>query len=107
MKPEGNTMEIIDNIHNLYFQNKEKTPDKKNRTIRKELRHILNISYDDFSKEIYDVKSTFGVTQPSGLERIQEFINSEIKNMDWYYHNGHTDFAMAIPSYIVGYSLFN
>ncbi|MEM9545524.1 MAG: hypothetical protein AAGA77_06100 [Bacteroidota bacterium] len=107
LKPEGNTMEIIDNIHNLYFQNKEKSPDQKNRIIRKELRHIEDISYALFSREIYDVKSTFGITQTSGLERIQEFIDSEIKKMDWYYQNGHTEFALAIPSYIVGYSLFN
>ena len=107
LKPEGNTMEIIDNIHNLYFQNKDKTPVIKNRIIRKELKHILDIPYDEFSREIYDVKSTFGITQPSGIKRIQEFIDSEIKNMDWYYQNGHTDYALAIPSYIVGYSLFN
>lgn len=107
LKPEGDTMEIIDNIHNLYFQNNGKKPNQKNRIIRKELKKILNISFQDFSKEIYDVKSTFGITQPSGLKRIQEFISSEIKNMDWYYQNGHTSFALAIPSYIVGYSLFN
>lgn len=107
LKPEGNTMEIIDNIHNLYFQDKEKKPNHKNRIIRKELRHILNISREDFNKEIYDVKSTFGITQTSGLERIQQFIESEIKNMDWYYQNDHVEYALAIPSYIVGYSLFN
>jgi hypothetical protein len=27
--------------------------------------------------------------------------------MDWYYQNGHDEFALSIPSYIVGYSLFN
>ena len=107
LKPEGNTMEIIDNIHNLYFQDKEKKPNQKNRIIRKELKNIFNISYEDFGKEVYDVKSTFGVTQPSGLQRIQEFIDSEIKNMDWYYQNDHIEFALSIPSYIVGYSLFN
>ena len=107
LKPEGNTMEIIDNIHNLYFQNKVKKPNQKNKIIRKELKKILNISFKDFSSEIYDVKSTFGITQPSGLQRIQEFIDSEIKNMDWYYQNDHIEHALSIPSYIVGYSLFN
>ena len=107
LKPEGTTMEIIDTIHNLYFHNKGSKPTQKNRTIRKELNRILNIEKKDFDREIYDVKSTFGITQPSGLKRIQEFIDSEIKKMDWYYQNGHLEFAKAIPSYIVGYSLFN
>lgn len=107
IKPEGNIMEIVDNVHNLYFHNKIKTSEQKNRLIRKELKRIKETPFDQFKKEIYEVKSTFGITQPSGLTRIQEFIGSEIKNMDWYYQNGHDEFAGAIPSYIVGYSLFN
>lgn len=107
IKPEGNIMEIIDNIHSLYFHNKLKTPEQKNRLIQEELKRIREIPYDDFKQEIYEVKSTFGVSQSSGLIRIQEFISSEIKNMDWYYQNGHDEFALSIPSYIVGYSLFN
>ena len=107
IKPEGNIMEIIDNVHNLYFHNKIKTSEQKNRLIRKDLRKIREIPFDDFKHEIYEVKSTFGVSQSSGLKRIQEFIRSEIKNLDWYYHNEYDAFAYAIPSYIVGYSLFN
>ena len=107
IKPEGNIMEIVDNIHNLYFHNKLKTPEQKNRKIRKELKKIREITYDDFKREIYEVKSTFGISQSSGQTRIQEFIASEVKNMDWYYQNGHDAFALSIPSYIVGYSLFN
>lgn len=107
IKPEGNIMEIIDNIHNLYFHNKLKSPEQKNRLIRKELKKIREIPYEDFKLEIYEVKSTFGISQSSGLARIQEFIASEIKNMDWYYQNGHDEVALSIPSYIVGYSLFN
>jgi hypothetical protein len=107
IKPEGNIMEIIDNVHNLYFYNKIKTPDQKNSLIRKELRKIRETPFEDFKHEIYEVKSTFGVSQSSGLARIQNFIGSEIKKMDWYYHNEYNAFARAIPSYIVGYSLFN
>lgn len=107
IKPEGVIMEIVDKIHNLYFHDKIKTPEQKNRIIRRELKKIREIQYEDFKKEIYEVKSTFGITQPSGQTRIQEFIESEIKNMDWYYQNKHDNFARAIPSYIIGYSLFN
>ncbi len=107
IKPEGNIMEIIDNVHNLYFHNKLKSPEQKNRLIRKELKKIRETPYEVFKQEIYEVKSTFGISQSSGLTRIQEFIGSEIKNMDWYYQNGHDEFALSIPSYIVGYSLFN
>lgn len=107
VKPEGNIMEIVDNIHNMYFHNKVKSAAIKNRFIRKNLNRIKEIPYIEFKDEIYEVKSTFGMTQPSGLIRIQEFIESEIKNMDWYYENDHHEFALSIPSYIVGYSLFN
>jgi len=82
-------MEIIDEIHNMYFQNQLTTPEQKNRAIRKEVKKIRKATFEEFTKEIYEVKSTFGVTQPSGLVRIQEFIASELKNMDWYYANKH------------------
>jgi len=107
LKPEGNTMEIIDEIHNMYFQNQLTTPEQKNRAIRKQIKKIRAATFEEFTQEIYEVKSTFGVTQPSGLVRIQEFISSELKNMDWYYANKHDDFARCIPSYIVGYALYN
>jgi len=47
------------------------------------------------------------MNSPSAQSRIKEFIKSEITNMDWYLENGHKSIALAIPSYIVGYSLYN
>ena len=107
VKPEGDIMDTIDTAHNLYFHNKLKTSEQKNRLIKKMLEKIRATPMEQFTREIYEVKSTFGVTQASGLTRIQEFISSEIKNMDWYYENGHDHVALSIPSYIIGYSLFS
>ena len=107
IKPEGDIMEIIDKIHNLYFHDKMKPPSEKNSIIRKHLEKILEISSERFNNEIYEVKSTFGITQPSGQERIQHFIDGELKNMDWYYQNDHREVALSIPLYIIGYSLYS
>ncbi len=106
VKPEGNLMESIDTIHKLFFDSKSKDSGTKNSKIKKELLKIKDISYTQFSKEIYIVKSTFGITQTSSLKEIQKYIQSEIKNMDWYFENEYLEYALAIPSYIVGYCFF-
>jgi hypothetical protein len=57
--------------------------------------------------ELYDVISTFGVTTPSTHDTLSDFIKAELPNMQWYKQNNHYAIAISIPSYIVGYCLFN
>ena len=107
LKPEGYTMDAVIRINNLFFKDNAQPLEDKNRRIRHELDKIRELSATDFHRELYEVRSTFGHTTPSGPNRIKEYIVSELKNMDWYHNEGHQYFSLAIPSYIVGYSLYN
>ena len=107
VKPEGMTMEKIERIHNIFFNNKAESAQRKNELMRKELKKMLKIDKAQFYREIYEVLSTFGITLPSGHERLRSLIDSDLNNMDWYVENNHIDIALSIPGYIVGYSLFN
>ena len=107
IKPEGLTMEKIEQIHNIFFNNKTDSSQRKNELMRKGLRKMLKIKKSQFFDEIYEVLSTFGITLPSGHERLRSLIDSDLNNMDWYVENKHIDIALSIPGYIVGYSLFN
>lgn len=107
LKPEGDTKEKIAHINKEYFKESTKTLKSKNAEIRHSINQLRKISAPEFAKELYEVKSTFGMNSPSAQSRIKEFIKSEITNMDWYLENGHKSIALAIPSYIVGYSLYN
>lgn len=56
---------------------------------------------------MYQGTATFGITAPVYHDRVVNVIDGELHNMDWYRDNGHTQIALAIPGYIVGFILFN
>ncbi|MCP3930541.1 MAG: YbjN domain-containing protein [Bacteroidetes bacterium] len=106
-KPEGVTMENLERIHRQYFANESKNTAQRNLILQKEYKKLLNRPKEEFFKELYHVKATFGITNPVNHDRIVSFIDGELHNMDWYQDNKHYMVALAIPGYIVGYCLFN
>ena len=105
--PEGATMEGFEKIHKAYFLKDGKSADRRNHDMLKKLRKIQERTEEQFNAELYGVKSTFGITAPTSHERVKELIDDEISNIDWYIQNNYATVAQAIPSYIVGYCLFN
>lgn len=106
-KPEGHTMETLERLHRKYFAKDNKSTLEKVQVIRKGLRKLVDRPKKEFFKEMYQVRSTFGITTPVNHDRVVGFLDSELPNMDWYHQNGYQDIALAIPGYIVGYCLFN
>ena len=107
LKPEGIVMESFENIHKGFFKNDNLSVHKKNANIVKELVKIQKLTVAEFSEELYEVLSTFGVTVPTSYEQYTTFAQSELPNMDWYIENKYLKVGTAIPSYIIGYALFN
>jgi len=107
LKPEGYLMETLERVHRKYFEEDGQTTRQKNIQLRKELETLLDRSKEDYFKEFYRAAATFGITNPINHDRVVSFIDSELTQMDWYRDNGFTAVALAIPSYIVGYCLFN
>jgi hypothetical protein len=107
VRPEGALTEALERIHRIYFTNDNKSSAQKNRAVRKEFEKILERSDEDLKSEMYLISSSFGITSPSSHEQLVVFIDSELKNMDWYIENRHFAMALAFPGYIAGYGLFN
>jgi hypothetical protein len=105
-KPEGFMMESLERIHRLYFTSNEQNTLNKNAILKKEFEHLQARTKDEYFRGMYEVPSTFGITSPVNHDKIASFIDAELHNMDWYQEQGHETIAVAIPSYIVGYSLF-
>ncbi len=61
----------------------------------------------EFQNELYEVSSTFGITYSISGEKMIEFIDPEIKFIQWYIQNDHELVAESVCTYIVGYLLFN
>jgi len=107
-KPEGYTMECLERMHRRFFsKNKTLTAKEKNQFLIDELKRLLDRSEKEYSREMYHVKTTFGITSSVTHDRLVNLINSEIGDMDWYVDNNYHNVAAAIPSYLIGYSLFN
>jgi len=107
VRPEGALTEALERIHRVYFTHDNKSSAEKNRTVRKEFEKILERSDDALKAEMYMVSSSFGITSPSSHEQLVAFIDSELKNMEWYIENRHFQMALAFPGYVAGYGLFN
>lgn len=107
ISPEGYMTECLERIHRQYFAVDELTNAQKIATIKREFKKLQERSKDDFFKEFYEVRLSFGITSPVSHTKLQEFIDAELYHMDWYVEQGFPNVALAIPGYILGYSLFN
>lgn len=107
LKPEGYTMETLERLNRLFFSSEQRNVIEKNQLLTRELGKLIERPKADFFREMYRVKSTFGITTPVSHDRVVGFVDGELHNMDWYQENGYETIALAVPNYIVGYSLFN
>ncbi|MCB0707666.1 MAG: hypothetical protein KDC34_20260 [Saprospiraceae bacterium] len=106
IKPEGFMMETLERLNRLYFSNPSQNTLQKIYLLRTELEALRKRSVEEFYKEMYRTKNSFGITSSIDHHKVKAIIDGEIHNMDWYQENGHLQVALAIPSYIVGYCLF-
>ena len=106
-KPEGFMMEALERMNRLFFAKDGKTTEQKNAILQKELEALSNRSKEEYFKEMYRVKTTFGITSPVTHERVSGLIDEVLHHMDWYKDNGYDKIALAIAGYIVGNCLFN
>jgi hypothetical protein len=100
-------MDVMERIHAIYFAKNDKTPHAKIAAIRKEYQKLLERSKDDFFKEMYRTRSTFGVNPPVGHNTIAALIDGELPNMEWPLNQNHVTLARAVPMYIAGFALFH
>ncbi len=105
--PEGNAMEAFERMHRIFFKDTQRGIGQKNAAIIKELHKLTDRPKESFLSEFYDVCSTFGITYSIEGSKMVEFIDPEIKYIQWYIQNNHPIVAEAVCSYIVGYLLFN
>jgi hypothetical protein len=107
IKPEGFMMETLEHIHRKYYENDRLPVAQKNKILCEGLRDLLKRPKEDFFKEMYLVRSTFGITHTVNHDRVASFIANELPTMDWYEQNGLDTLALSIPGFVVGYCMFN
>jgi hypothetical protein len=106
IQPQGFMMESLERVHRQYFASDNKTIEEKCDLLLEEFKKIYNRPKEEFAKEIYHTIATFGITSPVDHDRVANFIDGELPNMDWYLNHNYADIALAIPGYIAGYCMF-
>jgi hypothetical protein len=107
IRPEGFMMDVFERIHGIYFAKDEKKAQVKVANIQKEYQKLLERSPEDFYKEMYRTKSTFGVNPAVNHANISALIDGELPNMEWPLQQNHENLALAVPTYIAGFALFH
>ncbi len=107
LRPESFVMEKLEAVSRIFFAQDRTPVQQKVVQMKRELELVLERSDDELAQEFYKAAYTFGITTPVNHDRLSNFITGELGNMNWYTENGHTHAAMAVPGYIVGYTMFN
>lgn len=105
--PEGFTLDIFEQAQYQYFANDSKNMEQKNNALRKVLQQLLDTPKEDFYKEMYRTKASFGVTQAVTHEAFVEQLDSELSQMDWYIRNEQERVSEAICTNIIGFCSLN
>ncbi|MCB0570007.1 MAG: hypothetical protein KDC66_09605 [Phaeodactylibacter sp.] len=107
IKPEGFMMESLEQLHRQYYENDNLPTAAKNQALCKGFQQLLEREKEEYFKEMYRVKSTFGITHSVTHDRVAGLIDAQLSHMDWYKEHGCEAVALAIPGYIVGQCMFN
>jgi hypothetical protein len=107
VRPEGWMMDAMERIHGIYFAKNDRTAQTKINSIRKEYQQLLDRPKEDFFKEMYRTRSTFGVNPAVNHGTISALIDGELSNMEWPLQQRYETLAMAVPRYIAGFALFH
>ncbi len=104
--PEGKLMERVERIHKMYFANNDLTVIEKIDRMVRDFKEIQDMLKEEVFEELYLVKATFGITNPTLPQQISDLIIKESQRMIWHRDNNHLDIALNILEYICQYSLF-
>ena len=105
--PEGVMMDLLEKVYAAYFTKNNLTPQVKLHQMRRELQILHDRPKAELFKEMYRTRSTFGANPAVPHGTIASFIAGELPNMEWPLQQGHDLLAMAVPQYIVGFTLFH
>ena len=106
LMPQGEILNDLELMSWTYFNSKDMTTVQRIDKLEEEYKKMINFDDTKLDNNFYKVKSTFGLVQPAGKQAVEEVINNNIENIKWYVDNNHSDIALIILEYIVGYSLY-
>jgi hypothetical protein len=106
VKPEGLLIDLIENVHKIFFTSNTMSAHQKNAAMIKELSKVQYLEIKELKAELYDTCCTFGNMIVGNHIRLIEMVDMDLKHFNWYEENGYRDFVLDIPKYIAGLLLY-
>ncbi|MBN8683510.1 MAG: hypothetical protein J0L99_12750 [Chitinophagales bacterium] len=107
VKPEGFMMDTLEKIRGIFFLKSERNAQMKISAARKEFQKLQTRDEAALAREMYRTKNTFGINPAVNHNTIVSMIDGELPKMDWPQQQGYEHLALAVPDYIVGFTLFH
>jgi hypothetical protein len=107
VKPEGFMMDLLEKVYAAYFAKNNLTPQVKLQQIRREFQTLLDRPKEEFFREMYRTRSTFGANPAVPHGTVAGLIEGELPNMEWPLQQGYDTLAFAVAQYLAGFTLFH
>lgn len=105
--PEGRLMDRLEKIHHHYYGSDMSSMEEKNERTIKEFESILTMTRDDFFKEIYRVKASFGLGSRVDASTVAEFVKKGLSNLHLELFEYPYNLRKHKLEYIAQYGLFH
>lgn len=90
-----------------YFNDNEKSVERKNVELQTYIATLKETTYDLFSPQLYNTIVTFSPMERANHEEIVAFIDESLGKIRWYKNNRYSRVIMTIYRYIALYLLYN
>ncbi len=107
LHPEGALLSRLERMNSAYFAKDNKPFLEKLDTMKKEFERIISLEKEKVLESFYDVISTFGITNPTSHNSVQDTINNNLKNVDFYINEKREEYALLIFEYLAGYCFYH
>lgn len=100
-------MNEIEKLSWAYFVKDNRPVTEKNLKMKEALQKLFDKPKDTVLKDLYRVKSTFGIANPAPHQAVLDLFANNLQNVKWYIDNNHSDIAVNIYEYLATYCLFS
>lgn len=105
--PEGNLMNEIEKIVDIYFRKDERPAQEKNRDMLDAIQKLQAKTKEEVFPYLFRSKYTFAIVAPQVYKTISDAIYNANQNLAWYRDNNYPHIARQISEYGISYCQYS
>lgn len=105
--PDGKLLADLESIQTRFWEDRETVSQvRRNRQLKTDLRRLLNLSPQEFSRSLYRSVATFSAVPPPNTAKLREIFMNAVRDAVWHKENKYEDIAVRIAEYAILYPHF-